>query len=240
MNDRSMPLSRRIRMTLPPIMQVMKRMGGSAEHDLTQGVPFFAPPEEALEKTFDGVSALNRYGPDGGDPELKEEVSRKLKRENGMERDPLTEIMITSGANCAFVNAAAAVCDPGDDVLLLSPYYFNHFMTLDMLGAKQRICPMGEGLLPDVENVESYIGPRTKAVVVVSPNNPAGVSYPGELMEDLVELCREKGIWLISDETYDRFVYGTDHTSPGSIGDEPPVISLYSFSKVFGMSGWRV
>lgn len=221
-------------------MQVMKELGKSADFDLTQGVPFFPPPSNAVEKALQEIDLLHRYGPDGGDPELIQEVSLKLKREDHLDVDPDGELMITSGANLGFVNAAAAVCDPGDDMVLLSPYYFNHFMTLDMLGVGHRICPSDDFFLPDVNKIRSMIGPGTRAVVMVSPNNPTGVTYPREIISQLVDLCRVKNIWLISDETYERFVYDIPHTSPGSIDPDAPVISLFSFSKVFGISGWRV
>lgn len=235
-----MPLSRRMLLTSPPIMQDMKSLGSGAEHDLSQGVPFFDPPGPAVEKAVHDVGSTHRYGPDGGDQELIDEISVKLARENGIRPFSGKRIMVTAGANMAFVNAAAAVCDPGDEMLLLSPYYFNHFMTLDMLGIQQRICPLSNDLLPDPGRIAGSIGPKTRAVVIVSPNNPSGMSYPAHIIDEIVQICKDRGIWLISDETYDRFVYGSKHTSPGALDPEANVISLFSFSKVFGMSGWRI
>jgi aspartate/methionine/tyrosine aminotransferase len=97
-----------------------------------------------------------------------------------------------------------------------------------------------ERFLPVPENIEMSIGKRTKAVVLVSPNNPTGMAYPRKLLEEVLEICIDRSIWLISDETYEGYNYDTPQFSPGSFGEDAPVISLFSLSKNFSLSGWRI
>jgi aspartate/methionine/tyrosine aminotransferase len=187
--------------------------------DLSQGIPAIEPPTDVLERAMSNLDSVHRYGPDGGDPELKEMVSSKLLKENGINANPDKNIMITAGANMGFLLAISAVCDVGDEVALVDPYYFNHQMTLDILGVRAIHVPTDADYMPNLAFLESAIGPRTRAVVIVSPNNPAGVVYPEELIVEIVELCSQRGIVLISDEAYEHFVYDTDHFSPASIED---------------------
>lgn len=234
-------ISHRVSSTLSPIMQVMKELAAGKEIiDMSQGIPFFPPPEGTIKNALLDIEGLHKYGPDGGDVELKEEISRKLSRDNTIETDPDTEIMVTSGANLGFFNAAASICDVGDEVLLLDPFYFNHRMTLDILGIKAKHIPTTEHFLPDPDLIRRSIGPRTKAIVSVSPNNPTGMTYPRSIQEELVNICFEEDIFLISDETYEGFEYGLDHFSPASFGPSAPVITLFSFSKNYSLSGWRI
>jgi aspartate/methionine/tyrosine aminotransferase len=234
-------ISRRVADTLPPIMQVMKNLArGDDVIDMSQGVPFFDPPMGAVADAVSDLKGLNRYGPDDGDRELKLEISKKLRSRNGVDADPANCIMVTSGANLGFFNAAAAICDVGDEVILLDPFYFNHRMTLDVLGIEAKHVPTDGNYLPDPERLQEEIGPRTRAVVLVSPNNPTGMTYPEKLVNEIIDVCARNGIFLISDETYEGFEYGPDHFSPASSASDPPVISLFSFSKNYALSGWRI
>jgi aspartate/methionine/tyrosine aminotransferase len=234
-------LSRRILETETPIMQVMKGMKRTGNTiDLSQGIPFFGPPEEAISSTLSSLKDVNRYGPDQGDMKLTRALIEKLSKKNNMGFIGERSIMITAGANIAFLNALAAITDPGDNVILLDPYYFNHGMTLDVLGVEHRHISYIEDIDSLMSSMEMKLDKRTRALVIVSPNNPTGGVIPENIVRGLADICKENGLWLISDETYEDFHYVEEHFSPASISQEMPVISLFSFSKSFGISGWRV
>ncbi|MFW3146637.1 MAG: aminotransferase class I/II-fold pyridoxal phosphate-dependent enzyme [Thermoplasmatota archaeon] len=240
MMESKLNLSKRVLNTEAPIMQIMKDLSAGMDViSLSQGVPFFGPPDGLL-KFVNEREGIDRYGPDGGDPELKEAIAVKLKQKNGIEADPEHGLMVTSGANLGFFNAAASICDPGDEMVLIGPYYFNHRMTLDVLGVNFTVSRADDGHIPLPDDISSSISERTRAVVLVSPNNPTGMSYPKSVVSEIIDICVDNDLWLISDETYEDFTYENDHFSPGSEGGDLPVVSLFSLSKSYGISGWRV
>jgi len=124
-----MRIPKRINQVQPPIIQELQRVSTGNTLSLAQGVPFFPPPEDALKALKERMSTLkmHTYSPDAGLPGLREALAEKLKAENGIPALP-DEVMVTAGANQGFVNAVLAIADPGDEVLLLRPYYFNHEM----------------------------------------------------------------------------------------------------------------
>ncbi len=241
MRKRHLPrISRRAVETEMPIMQVMGSLNRpEGTIDLSQGIPFFGPPREAVDMAISESGSLNRYGPDAGDPDLRMEIVEKLSKRNGIPGLAADNVMVTAGANIAFLNAISAICDVGDNVILLDPYYFNHGMTLDILGVGHVHVPF-EG--PDQtlnEMIIERITERTRAIVLVSPNNPTGEVASKKMVQCLLEICLDHELWLISDETYEEFCYESNHVSPASLEEDLPVISLFSFSKSHGMSGWR-
>lgn len=209
---------------------------------LGQGVPFFPPPPEAIAAF--GESARKegfRYSEDAGIPALREAIKNKLREENKIRCD-IENIMVTAGGNQAFINALLAITSPGDEIILIAPYYFNHLMAIELAGCKAVVLPPSEKFIPDVEKIEEKISERTRAIVTVSPNNPAGVVYPPELLARINKLCAEHGIYHISDEAYEHFVFEEAvHQSPAKHDAHlEHTISLFSFSKSFGMGGYRV
>ncbi|MBE0569368.1 MAG: pyridoxal phosphate-dependent aminotransferase [Deltaproteobacteria bacterium] len=209
---------------------------------LGQGVVHYGPPRSALDAIPEFLASFphHRYVPDAGLPELRKAFEEKLRAENGIDAPHERRIYVTAGANQAFLNAILAVCDPGDEVILLAPYYFNHEMAVRLASAVPVEVSTDERLQPDLSAIEAAITGRTRAVVTVSPNNPTGAVYPEETLSAIHRLCRERGIYHISDEAYEYFTYdGGRHFSPGSLGGDHS-ISLFSFSKAYGMASWRV
>jgi aspartate/methionine/tyrosine aminotransferase len=209
---------------------------------LGQGVVHYGPPRAALEAIpeFLGAFPHHRYVPDAGLPELRKAFGEKLRGENGIDAPFERRIYVTAGANQAFLNAILAVCDPGDEVILLSPYYFNHEMAVTLASAVPVPVPTDDRLQPDLPAIEAAVTERTRAVVTVSPNNPTGAVYPEETLSAIHRLCARHGIYHISDEAYEYFTYEeARHFSPGALGGDH-VISLFSFSKAYGMASWRV
>ncbi len=213
--------------------------------DLSQAVPGYPAHPEMLERlaSASGTAAAAAYGPILGDPALREAYAAHLSGLYGATVRP-TETAITAGCNQAFVSVMMAVAKAGDAVLLPAPWYFNHAMTLQMLGIEARPlpCPPEAGLLPDPAEAETLIDGRTRALVLVSPNNPTGAICPPARIAALAEMCRRKGIWLVLDETYRDFM-PDDALPPHRLFDDPSwgdtAVSLYSFSKSYCIPGHR-
>jgi aspartate/methionine/tyrosine aminotransferase len=211
---------------------------------LGQGVVSYGPPPEAVEaaRRFGSTLADHRYGPVEGLPALVEAIDGKLARENGLRVRGSSRIVVTAGGNLAFVNAILAVTDPGDEVILPSPYYFNHEMAIVIAGGRAVAVPTQRDYQLDVQAVADAITPRTRAVVTVSPNNPTGAVYSAESLRAVNALCGDRGLFHIHDEAYEYFTYGgVEHCSPGGFdGASGHTISLYSLSKAYGMASWRM
>ena len=229
-----------------PIIPVVARW--IREHpgtlSLGQGIAGYAPPAEAWEEMerLRREPELNRYQAAEGLPALVEALRVKLAEVNGIRMGPERALMVTAGANAAFQQVILAICDPGDEVILPLPYYFNQEMALGLASVRPVLVPPAAGFLPDVDAIERAITPRTRAVVTVSPNNPTGAVYPEPVLRAIQELCAKRGIYHISDETYEAFTYGSArHVSPGGFaGSEETTISLFSFSKAYGFASWRI
>jgi len=210
---------------------------------LGQGIVHYAPPPEvrvALADAIESEPRIDRYCLVRGVPEFLEQIEKKLSQENGI---PTNEscIVATAGSNMGFQNAVLAIGDVGDEIILLSPFYFNHEMAIDIAGCRTVVVPTDWEYQIDLGAIENAITPRTKAVVTVSPSNPTGVVYSREALIAVNELCKERGIYHISDEAYEYFLYdGQTHFSPGSLANAANhTISLFSLSKGYGMAGWR-
>jgi aspartate/methionine/tyrosine aminotransferase len=211
---------------------------------LGQGVVSYGPPAEAVAaaQRFGASLQDHRYGPVEGLPTLVAALERKLAQENGIVVRPHSRVFVTAGGNQAFMNAVLAVTDPGDDIILPAPYYFNHEMAIVMAGVGAVAVPTTPTYQLDLEALAAAVTPRTRAIVTVSPNNPTGAVYPEADLRAVNTLCRERGLFHIHDEAYEYFTYGeTRAFSPGRIdGAAASTISLYSLSKAYGMASWRM
>ena len=212
--------------------------------NVSQAAPV-EPPPEGLRRAI-AEAALNDpgahlYGPVLGLPELRAEVAARWSADYGGRIDA-EEVAITSGCNQAFCSVMATLAAPGDEVLLPTPWYFNHKMWLDMSGIRTVPLSQGPGLLPDPEEAAALVTARTRAVVLVSPNNPGGVEYPAGLVRAFREMARAKGIVLIVDETYRDFDSrtGAPHDLFADADWQEGFVHLYSFSKAYRLTGHRV
>lgn len=213
--------------------------------DLSQAVPGTPPPEAVLERLASAAGAgdMARYGPILGDGVLREAYAAEISRFYGA-TIPVAATAITAGCNEAFVAAMLALAGAGDNVILPVPWYFNHKMTCDMLGIEARALPCGAeaGFVPEMERAAALIDTRTRAIVLVSPNNPTGAVYPPEVIAGFARLCRSRGLALVLDETYRDLLPGGEapHAlfADGGWGDV--LIQLYSFSKAHAIPGHRL
>lgn len=234
----------------PPVMEARRWLQGvefTADRPLinvSQAAPVDPPPEPMLRAMTDVVMSdpdAHLYGPVLGYDPLRAEVAQQWSAAYGGQIAP-ENVAITSGCNQAFAATIATLCTAGDDVILPVPYYFNHRMWLDMAGVGCNALDTGPTLLPDPEAAEALITPRTRAIVLVTPNNPGGVEYPAELVRAFFDLARSRGIALIIDETYRDFDSRTG--APHDLFTDPDwadtLIQLYSFSKAYRLTGHRV
>ena len=210
---------------------------------LGQGVVGYPPPpgvRDALDR-FLADPNNHKYASVYGIPALRERIAAKLAQENGIAVGE-NELMVSAGGNMAFVNALLAIGDEGDEVVLMSPYYFNHEMAVTMAGCRPVLVATDANFQLDLDAVADAITEETRAVVTISPNNPSGAVYPEEDLRALNRLCAERGVYHIHDEAYEYFLYdGAEHFSPGSLPDAGEhTLSLFSLSKAYGFASWRV
>ena len=214
--------------------------------DLSQAVPGYPPHPGLLERLGAAAATVEAcaYGPIAGDDDLRASYAEHVSAIYGGSIEA-EDVAITAGCNQAFVVAIMAIAKAGDAVLLPSPWYFNHNMTLDMLGieAWPLPCRAEHGFVPDPTEAETLLDHRVRAIVLVTPNNPTGAIYPAETIGRFQELCARRGIFLILDETYRDFI-SPDATAPhGAFGGtawRAGTIQLYSFSKAYCIPGHRV
>jgi aspartate/methionine/tyrosine aminotransferase len=214
--------------------------------NLVQAVPGIAPHDRLLAALADASAdpAMARYGDIFGDLELRNVYAAQSSQHYAAAISP-QNIAITSGCNMAFVLAVMTVAKAGDAVLVPCPWYFNHQMTLSMLGIECRPlpCRAENGYVPDPEQAAKLMDDRVKAIIMVSPNNPTGAVYSAAVLESLMELCKRRNVWMILDETYRDFLphgmgRGHDLYTDPDWGNH--LIGLYSFSKAYAVPGWRL
>lgn len=234
----------------PPVMEARRWLDGVSHPadrpllNVSQAAPVDPPPaamREAMAQIIMQDAEAHLYGPVLGLPALREEVARQwCKNYGGIIK--LDQVAITSGCNQAFAAAIATLCTEGDEVIIPVPYYFNHRMWLDMSGVTTTPLMVGAGMIPSADDAAKRITSRTKAIALVSPNNPCGVEYPAETLRAFMDLARAKGIALIVDETYRDFDSrtGPPHDLFSTDDWDDTLIQLYSFSKAYRLTGHRV
>jgi aspartate/methionine/tyrosine aminotransferase len=214
--------------------------------DLSQAAPPYPPAPELLMRLAAAAQSpsIALYGPVPGEYDLRQAYAAHMSDLYDAHIPP-EQISITAGCNQAFVIATMLVAGAGDAIILPSPWYFNHKMTLDMLGVEARVLPCSAegGFIPDPHSAAKLIDKKVRAIVLVTPNNPTGAIYPPSTIEAFARLCRDTGLWLIIDETYRDFL-PEDAARPHRVFQNAAlngnVIGLYSFSKSFALPGHRL
>ncbi|KPL25333.1 MAG: aspartate aminotransferase [Phycisphaerae bacterium SM1_79] len=238
--------TRRMQSVQSPIIPIVGELirSNPGTISLGQGVAYYGPPPEAIEaiKTFLANPENHKYKLVQGIAELLEAIEKKLETENDILLGDASRIVVTAGANMGFVNAVLAVTDPGDEIILNLPYYFNHEMAVAIADCRAVCVPTDDDYQLQPDRIAGAVTDRTRAVVTISPNNPTGAVYRESDLRKVNEMCRRNGIYHISDEAYEYFTYdGAEHFSPGSIdGGCEHTISLFSLSKAYGFASWRV
>jgi aminotransferase len=217
------------------------RMGGV---NLAQGVCDTEVPAVVMEGAMRAMrEGHNIYTRMDGIARLRRGIAEKLERTHGLRYDPEREVMVASGATGAFHAAAMALLNPGDEVLLFEPFYGYHVSTLRSMRAVAVAVPLAEpDWALDLDAVRAAITPRTRAMVVNTPSNPAGKVFTRTELEGLAAIAAEFDLFVFTDEIYEHFVYGdAEHVSPAVIpGMRERTILMSGFSKTFSVTGWRV
>lgn len=234
----------------PPVMEARRWLTETALPpglpliNVSQAAPVDPPPEglrRAIAEAALTNDAAHLYGPVLGLPELRAEIAAQWSAGYGGAVAP-AQVAITQGCNQAFCAVMATLAGAGDEVILPTPWYFNHKMWLDMQGVRSVPLATGSGLIPEANRAAGLITDRTRAIVLVSPNNPGGAEYPAEVLAAFRDLCRARGLALILDETYRDF--DSRSGRPHDLFADPDwadvLIQLYSFSKAYRLTGHRV
>lgn len=214
--------------------------------DLTQAVPGYPPHPELLARLAEaaGSRAGAGYGPIAGDPALRDALAGDVSLFYGAAVTG-AQVSITAGCNLAFAMAMKTIASPGDNLLVPTPWYFNHQMALSLSGIEARPlpCRAEDRFVPDPARAATLIDDRTRAILLVTPNNPTGAVYPPEVIQAFAELARRRGIWLILDETYRDFLTEAQ-SPPHELFRDPDwqdvLVHLYSFSKAYCIPGHRL
>ena len=211
---------------------------------LGQGVVSYGPPRAAIEQIqqFLADAENHKYKAVTGLPALVHGIEAKLTRENGIRISEENRVIVTAGGNMAFMNAVLAITDPGEEIILQTPYYFNHEMAITMASCRPVLVPTDDQYQLQPDAIRAAITSRTRAVVTISPNNPTGAVYSEAALRAVNRLCAERGLFHIHDEAYEYFTYnGARHFSPASMdGSASHTISLFSLSKAYGFASWRI
>ncbi|MEL6165041.1 MAG: pyridoxal phosphate-dependent aminotransferase, partial [Cyanobacteria bacterium J06628_3] len=226
---------------IPVVGELIKNSPGTIS--LGQGVVSYSPPAEAIEflPHFLSNSENNLYQAVEGISPLINILEEKLVAFNKIKINENNRIVVTAGSNMAFMNAILSITSLGDEIILNTPYYFNHEMAIAMTGCNPVLVETDENYQLQPEKILQAITPKTRAIVTISPNNPTGAVYSEKLLKQVNDICRQRGIYHISDEAYEYFTYGVEHVSPGSFPDSSDhTISLFSLSKAYGFASWRI
>ncbi|WP_170752938.1 aminotransferase [Ruegeria lacuscaerulensis] len=234
----------------PPVMEARRWLEGVDFPEnrplinVSQAAPVDPPPlalRQAMADFAVNTDAAHLYGPVLGNPDLREALATQISQHYDAEVQP-SQVAITSGCNQAFAAAISALTDEGDEVILPTPWYFNHKMWLDMAGVTAVDLQTNDDLLPDPDAARALITDRTRAISLVTPNNPGGVEYPSDLVQAFYDLARETGIRLLVDETYRDFDSrsGPPHRLFSQADWDQTLVHLYSFSKAYRLTGHRV
>lgn len=228
----------------PSIFAEMTRL--AKEHgavNLAQGFPDFAGPEFVKQAAIDAIRAdRNQYARSAGEPELVGAIAADLSRRTGLGYDPATEIAVFSGATEALHCAFLSFCELGDEVVVLEPFYDAYPAGCALTGATMRLVTLRwPDLRWDVAELRGAFTERTRLLILNTPHNPTGRVFSRPEMEEVASLCREHDVVCVTDEVYDRLVYGGEHIAAATLpGMRERTVSIHSTGKAFSLTGWKV
>jgi aspartate/methionine/tyrosine aminotransferase len=211
---------------------------------LEVGEPSFITPDHVIDAALKAArDGFTKYGPNGGLLSLRELLAAKIAKVDGYEVEP-DQVVVTPGGMNALSSSYLAMLDAGDEVLIPTPGFPNMDQMVMLYGGVPVFYPLApeDGFLPEVGTLEQLVTKRSKVLFVNTPSNPTGAVFPARLVEELVDFCQRHDLWMLSDEVYDELLLeeGLEHAAAGQFDNDGRVVSVYSFSKVYAMTGWRV
>jgi len=213
--------------------------------NLASGTPDFATPPHVVEAGQRAIAeGKTVYTAWAGLPALREAIAEQLRREKGLSVDPANEIIVTAGSQAAMLTVTLALLDPGDEVLVPTPFYDEYRRDIMLAGATMVPVPtrLEDNFEVDPDALERAVTPRTKAMILISPSNPTGAVIERATLERIAALAQRHDLLVIWDELYERFVYdGFQHVSLAALpGMWERTVVINGFSKCYGMTGWRI
>ena len=211
--------------------------------NLAQGFPNFPAPELLKEAAKRAIDAdINQYAITWGSPSLRDALSKSYAELYGMTVDPETMLTVTCGSTEAMVSTLLAIVDPGDEVVVLEPFYENYGPDTAICGAKPVFVPLrAPDYTFDRDELRAAFTPRTKAIIVNTPNNPSGRVFTRDELELIAALCREHDVIAVTDEIYEHIRYAGDHIPIATLdGMADRTVTISGASKTFSVTGWRV
>jgi aminotransferase len=226
------------------IREMTRRALKAGAVNLAQGFPDFPAPSELKEAAKRAIDEdYNQYAITHGSPNFRAAIADKVRRYNGIPCDPDLNVTVTCGATEAMVAAMLAVVNPGDEVIIFEPFYENYGPDVILAGATPRYVALrGYDFAIDRAELQAAFGPRTKAIVVNTPNNPAGKVFSRAELEAIAALCRRYDTLAITDEIYEHIIFGAArHISLASLdGMRERTITISGLSKTYSVTGWRL
>tara|TARA_B100001123_G_scaffold413185_1_gene511296 strand:- start:6948 stop:8048 length:1101 start_codon:yes stop_codon:yes gene_type:complete len=212
--------------------------------NLAQGFPDFSAPEFIKRAAVEAIEAdVNQYAITWGDPRLRTAIAAKVKRHYGLDIDPELEVTVTCGATEAMMATMLAFVQPGDEVIVFEPFYENYVPDAAMSGATLKFVTLrGPNFVFDPEELRTAFGPRTKAIIVNSPNNPSGKVFDREELSQIAALCQEFDCLCLTDEIYEHIIFDEHKHLPMATlpGMYDRTITISGLSKTFSVTGWRL
>ncbi|MFI2752100.1 pyridoxal phosphate-dependent aminotransferase [Cellulomonas sp. P22] len=209
---------------------------------LELGEPDVSTPAHVIEAAArDARHGHTGYTSSVGSLELRTALARKVTEINGLPTSP-DEVVATHGAMHGLAMAINALMGPGDEMLVPDPEFPNWRMAATAVGVDVATYPAraAAGFVPTLEDIEAAVTPRTKVLLVSSPNNPTGAMYPAHVLEGIVDIARRHDLWVFSDECYEAITFGPEHVSPARYDTDGRVVTFFTFSKTYAMTGWRL
>ena len=212
--------------------------------NLGQGFPDVDGPAEVAEAAIAAIRAgHNQYPPGPGLPALRQAIALHQRRCYGLEHDPDTEVVVTMGATEAIAAAVLGLCEPGDEVVTLEPYYDSYAATIAMAGARRRVVTLrAPDFALDADALAAAVGPQTRLILLNSPHNPTGRVLTADELAAVARICVERDILAVTDEVYEHLVYdGARHIPLATLpGMAERTVTISSHGKTFSFTGWKV
>ena len=206
------------------------------------GEPDFNTPKPICDAAIEAIeTGFTKYTPSAGIKELKEAICGKLSRENGLTYSP-DQIVVSCGAKHSIYNAIQMLVDPGDEVILIAPYWMTYADQVLLAGGVPKVVytSAANGFEPELDQIKAAITDRTKAILLNSPSNPSGGVISDDVLAGISELAQRHDFWVIADEIYERLVYGVSPNSFATFGAQDRTITVGGCSKSYAMTGWRI